>query len=133
MTLAAALHWRSKAAPHEPVDYADAKGDTAPVVYAVRAMFAGTASESQQKLFMAWLAYSCGAGDTSYRPGGHDGERATCFAEGRKFPWAQITKMTHPALTPKTAEPRAMTGTERIRAQRATTSAKVKTKRNRRR
>ncbi len=90
--------WLPKLEPHLPPDYDD------DVVYAVRAVANGAASEPQQKLFWAWLMYVTKASeefqDMSYRPG-ETGVRAMDFAEGKRFVGMQVRKMLHPAVTPK--------------------------------
>lgn len=86
--------WKAKANPWEPPDYDEL------VIYAIRAVHTGTANEGQQKLFWHWLQYASGADDISFRPG-EGGERATSFAEGKRFLGQQLRKMLHPALTPK--------------------------------
>lgn len=89
----AAKQWVSKANPWEPSDYDEN------VTYAIRALHNGTANEGQQKLFWAWLQYASGADDISFRPG-EGGERATAFAEGKRFMGQQVRKHLHPAMTP---------------------------------
>lgn len=82
--------------PHAPA------GWTEQVAYAVRALYDGTADEGQQKLAMAWIEYVAGVGDftdMSFRPGGHEGDRATAFAEGKRFVGLQIRKMLSPVVT----------------------------------
>lgn len=74
------------------------------VIYAVRNLCAGNATPGQQKLVWDWLAYATGADDISFRPG-PDGERATAFAEGKRFVGQQFRKMLSPELTPDTAHP----------------------------
>ena len=90
--------WKHKANPWEPVDYHNEEGDTAPVVYAVRALVAGKANDGQQKLFVDWLAHVCAADDWAFRPGE---QRGTDIMLGRQFVWGQVRKMLHPATTPK--------------------------------
>jgi hypothetical protein len=86
--------WIAKTHPWEPADYDDQ------VIYAVRALEKGVANDGQQKLFWAWLQYMTGADDLSFRPG-EGGERATSFAEGKRFVGQQVRKMTSPLLNPK--------------------------------
>lgn len=99
------ISWKPKKDPWNPPDYDDE------VVYAIRAMNTGTASDGQQKLAWSWLMYVTGAGDEfadmSFRPG-PTGERDTVFAEGKRFVGLQMRKMLHPSVTPqptKTEEP----------------------------
>lgn len=91
--------WSMKANPYEPPDYDE------DVVYAFRSMDTGTANEGQQQLILQWLQYVTGTGDfedLSYRPE----ERATTFAEGKRFVGLQVRKMRGQA---------AFEGVERLR------------------
>lgn len=94
--------WKHKALPWEAADY-DEK-----VVYAVRALSLGEALPHQQQLVWEWLGYITGAGDghqdLSFRPG-PDGQRATDFAEGKRWVGLHIRKMLHPSVTPKAVTP----------------------------
>ena len=76
------------------------------IVYAVRALVDGKASDSQQKLIWEYLMYVTKASDRwqslSYRPG-EGGARDTDFAEGKRFVGIQFRKLLHPDLTPKPA------------------------------
>lgn len=72
----------------------------APAVYdkhdvrAFQALAAGVASKEQQQVVVRWLLYrGCRVYDVSFRPGGREGERATDFAEGRRFVGQQIVKL----------------------------------------
>jgi len=91
-------NWKPKANPHDPADY----GDDGLVPWAVRALYAGEATPTQQKLAWEWIMYVTGAGDgyqdLSYRPGDPG---ATTFAEGKRFVGLQIRKMLRPEVTPK--------------------------------
>jgi hypothetical protein len=79
-TLAARAAWLP--AEWEPAD-----------VSAVQALARGDATEEQQKRALDWIINSaCGTYEVSYRPGGQEGERDTCFAEGRRFVGSQIVK-----------------------------------------
>jgi hypothetical protein len=61
---------------------------------ALQAVGNGTASPEQQTRALRWIMESAGGlYDLSYRPGGTDGERDTCFAEGRRFVGLQIVKL----------------------------------------
>ena len=90
--------WKPKRHAHDPADYEDE------VVWAVRALAAGTAVAHQQQLAWEWIMYVTGAGaefqDLSFRPG-PDGQRETDFAEGKRFVGLQLRKMLHPMVTPK--------------------------------
>lgn len=63
-------------------------------IYALQALQTGTANEQQQKRALDWIInHACKTYDMSFRPGA-DGERDTCFAEGRRFVGNQIIKLT---------------------------------------
>lgn len=70
------------------------------VVYAVRALEQGNASEPQQRIIWRWLMYVTEHGGMQYRPGGAEAERETTFALGKAFVGQQLQKMLHPELTP---------------------------------
>jgi len=62
-------------------------------VSALQALLKGEATPDQQKRALDWIIVSAaGTYEQSYRPGGQDGERDTCFAEGRRFVGNQIIK-----------------------------------------
>lgn len=62
-------------------------------VRAIKALGAGVANESQQKIAFAWIVNKAAATyDQPYRPGG-DGDRETVFACGRMFVGQQIVKL----------------------------------------
>lgn len=63
-----------------------------PLVYALKALKEGTASEAQQKLILHELMNLTGYYDLSYRP---DSDRDTAFAEGKRFVGAQVVKMVN--------------------------------------
>lgn len=68
------------------------------VLNAVRALWTGNASQSQQVLLADWLQQITGTGlheNLSFRPG-PEGQRATDFAEGKRWVGLQILKMLHP-------------------------------------
>ena len=70
------------APPREPYSAPRLSSD---IVYAVKAIFNGAATAEQQGVFSQWLiAEVCRKDDMSFRPG-EEGERATCFAEGKRF------------------------------------------------
>ncbi|SDH08351.1 hypothetical protein [Pelagibacterium luteolum] len=78
---------------HTPAEYSAAD------VAAIRALHEGVANEGQQRRAMEWIIRNaCGMYDLSYRPGGQDGDRATAFAEGRRFAGLQIAKMLTPEV-----------------------------------
>jgi hypothetical protein len=63
---------------------------------AIKALGCGTAEAHQQMLALKWIVeVACGAYDTSFRPGGVDGQRETDFAEGRRFVGTTIVKLMH--------------------------------------
>lgn len=62
-----------------------------PEISAVQALIRGDATADQQQRFMRFLVNSvCATYDLSFRP---ESERATAFAEGRRFVGLQIVKM----------------------------------------
>ncbi|HBV7338339.1 TPA: hypothetical protein MD501_000739 [Klebsiella variicola] len=63
-----------------------------PLVYALKAMSEGKASEAQQKMILRELLNLTGYYDLSYRP---DSDRDTAFAEGKRFVGAQVVKMVN--------------------------------------
>lgn len=71
------------------------------VVYAMRALHSGTANAGQQRTVWEWLEHAAGYRDVSFRPGGLEGQRATDFAEGKRWLVAQMFLLLHPKLTPK--------------------------------
>ncbi len=74
-----------KPLPWVPVDY-----DLADVG-AIQAVAGGTANEDQQKRVMRLLVDDiCGTYDLSFRP---DNERASCFAEGKRYVGLQLVKL----------------------------------------
>lgn len=61
-------------------------------VIALRSVFEGTANEGQQKAALKWIIWNaCETYGFSFRPGGTDGDRETCLAEGRRFVGNAIT------------------------------------------
>ena len=85
--------------PWDPAEYDEI------VVYAVRALYEGTALPHQQKVVWEYVQYLAKSGDghqdLSFRPG-PDGPRATDFAEGKRFVGLQLRKMLRSEVTPKT-------------------------------
>lgn len=63
-----------------------------PLVYALKAMSEGVASDTQQRLILHEVLNLTGYYDLSYRP---DSDRDTAFAEGKRFVGAQIVKMVN--------------------------------------
>ena len=62
-------------------------------VYAFQALAQGNASEGQQKRALMWIFdQATKVDDLSFRPG-PGGDRATVFAEGRRFVGLQIAKL----------------------------------------
>jgi hypothetical protein len=77
-TPAAAEPWRPPA--WQPADAA-----------ALQALVRGDAAPEQQKRALAWIVNAaCATYDLSFRP---DSERATSFAEGRRFVGLEIVKL----------------------------------------
>ncbi len=65
---------------------------------AVQALMRGDANADQQMRALDFiLDVICNRNDMSYRPGGLDGDRATAFAEGKRYVAHQIVKL---GLTP---------------------------------
>jgi hypothetical protein len=61
---------------------------------ALQALQMGKATPDQQKAALDWFINTASRYyDLSYRPGGHEGDRDTAFAEGRRFPGQQTVKM----------------------------------------
>ena len=74
--------------PWHPATYAKADA------YALKALARGEASAEQQKRAIEWIVYEAAKhDDMSFRPGGLDGDRATTFAEGRRFVGLQVLKL----------------------------------------
>jgi hypothetical protein len=63
-----------------------------PLVYALKAMSEGKASDEQQKMILRELMNLTGYYDLSYRP---ESDRDTAFAEGKRFVGAQVVKMVN--------------------------------------
>lgn len=58
----------------------------------IQALAAGTATSHQQKAALEWIIdKAAGTYDLSFSP---DGDRATAFAEGRRFVGLQLVKLT---------------------------------------
>lgn len=70
-------------------------------LYAARAFWEGKASESQQLLVRDWLLHRlCKVDESTHMPGGVDGQRASDFAEGKRWVgvqlrWMQTQEATH--------------------------------------
>ena len=85
------------AGPDQPAVFEEAD------VYAVQALFRGNANDGQQKRALQWiLEHACKVKDLPWVAGGLEGQRATDFANGRKFAGHQILKMLELRITPKT-------------------------------
>lgn len=75
--------------PTRPVDYTDSH------IIAYRALCRGEATPEQQlRVFKHLVEIIAGYYDISYRNEKDGGERATSFAEGRRFVGAQVVKLT---------------------------------------
>ena len=73
--------------PHMPVE-CDKATQLALIAFAN-----GRADENEQRVAFRWIVSVASAQhDLSYRPGGLEGDRATCFAAGRAFVGQQILK-----------------------------------------
>jgi len=67
-------------APYNPPKMSSA------IVYAAKAVFAGEALKDQQRLFIEWLTIEvCRTRDLPWFPGGLEGDRDTCLANGKRF------------------------------------------------
>lgn len=81
-------------APWVPVE--GVKADAA----ALQAMQHGEATPDQQARAMEFIIAKIGGfRHTSYRPGGHDGDRDTAFAEGRRFVGNEIMRFVNTPLS----------------------------------
>ena len=77
-------------APHAP--YRPPPYDLADV-HAIRAVASGTADIDQQKRAVRWIVeQAAGTYQPSFRP---EGDRETCFAEGRRFVGLQVVKLVN--------------------------------------
>jgi len=113
--------WLPKKNPWIPPDHDEH------VVYAVRALAEGIASDSQQKLVWRYLMYVTGASeefaDLSYRPDSEGGRRDTDFAEGKRFVGLMIRKLLRGEFTPKSNPTEALTTVQqRLRQRREANS-----------
>ena len=63
--------------------------------YAIKALAAGNASDDQQRRALEFIVVGlCATHDVSMRPG-EDGDRLTCFAEGKRYVGLQIEKLVN--------------------------------------
>lgn len=63
-------------------------------VSAIQALVVGNATPDQQKRALTWIIEkACATYNTSYRPGGLEGDRDTAFAEGRRFVGTRLVYM----------------------------------------
>lgn len=75
--------------PHFPTPFEKAD------VYALKALAAGVASESQQRRALEWIIKACGVADTTHFP---DSQRDTDFANGKRFVGLEIvSKVNFPS------------------------------------
>jgi hypothetical protein len=84
--------------PWHPADYTEAD------IFAVQAWAAGIASKEQQQRAFQWVTQkACRVADLPWFPGALEGQRATDFANGRKFAGHQVLKLLalRPNATPK--------------------------------
>lgn len=68
-------------------------------VGAIKSLMDGTASDIQQRRVVLWLQKTTGVGEMSFRPG-IDGQRATDFAEGKRFVGLQFFTLAKTVLPP---------------------------------
>lgn len=74
--------------PWMPVAYDEA------TVMAIRSFASGTANAGQQQAAYDWIVgIASGVNEMTFHPGGQEGDRASAFAEGRRFVGNQIRKM----------------------------------------
>jgi hypothetical protein len=110
--------WLPKPLPWASPDYTD------DVIAAIRQVEQGKANEAQQKLFWRYLMYVTSATeefqDLSFRPDDRGGQRATDFAEGKRFVGLMIRKLLRPEYTSKPHAPITPTTVQkRLRQRRA--------------
>lgn len=90
--------WKDTKLPWDTQDYDD------DIIYALRALVVGKANEGQQKYVWQYLMYLTKASEEfaslSFRPDNIGGERATAFAEGKRFVGLMLRKLFRPELTP---------------------------------
>jgi len=68
---------------------------------AFKNLAAGNANEHQQRLALAVIVRKFGGwADMSFRPG-EDGDRATCFAEGRRYVASRVIEAINRPLKPE--------------------------------
>lgn len=91
-----------KKLPWETPDYDE------DAIYAIRALAQGVANSAQQATAWRYMMYITGAteefADLSFRPDALGGERATAFAEGKRFVGMMLRKLFRPELTPAASE-----------------------------
>lgn len=78
--------------PWEPVEVDKAD------ISAIKAVYAGTADEHQQRRLVDWLMRATGINEMEFRPG-PDGERATAFAGGKRFVGQQFFTLAKAVLS----------------------------------
>ena len=80
-------------APYAPAPF------STPVAIALKNLQQGQATPDEQKMALTWII-NIGARnyDMSYRPGGLEGDRDSCFAEGKRFVGSQIIKLLNTPL-----------------------------------
>ena len=89
-----------KVEPWKPADY------EVPDVVAFQALHRGEADADQQKRALKYLIETlCGTYDLQFRPGAHEGDRATCFAAGKAFVGQQVVKLLHLSVRALTGKP----------------------------
>ena len=101
--------WRPKKDPWLPPDSDEG------IIYAVRALVAGTANAGQQLLIADYIRYITDLDAMSYRPG-EEGRRDTDFAEGKRFVGREFFKLLSPLYTPQAnKKPRLPLAQQRLR------------------
>lgn len=66
---------------------------------AIKALYAGRATEQQQRHALELIVgRMAGKDDLSWRPGGVEGQRATDFAEGRRFVGLQLVRLINQVM-----------------------------------
>lgn len=74
--------------PWKPADWTDADAQ------AIKAVASGAATPEQQiRAFKFFVNDLCDVYGLSFRPGAADGDRATAFAEGKRWPGLQAIKL----------------------------------------
>lgn len=86
------------ASPLDPTETSPAE------MHAIKALFIGKATDTQQQLFVGWLTRATGVTDLEFRPGA-DGERLTAVAAGKRFVGLQFFQLAKAILATSNAAP----------------------------